>query len=333
MNDSLTIQLLINNLNDYIIVDVRSPSEYLKGHIPSSINIPLFSDEERKIIGTIYKQEGKRAAIEQGFNLVNLPSLVKKFKSFPNKPLVIYCARGGMRSASVGWLLALLDYNISILKGGYKNFRNWVIDQFKKPYKLKIIGGNTCVGKTDIIKLSSNSIDLEELANHRGSVFGGFDKKQPTQEHFENLLALSLFSCNKEWIFVEDESRFIGNLRIPTDFYDQMKTSPIIVLQEDLKTRIVRCLKEYQNYKKEDLKNGVKKIEKKLGRMTAQQVSSFIDDERYRECCEILFSYYDKSYNYSLTQRAPKKVFYLNIKDKTNEEIISSFSSQEIEQC
>lgn len=312
--------LLIKNIHDYTIVDVRSPSEYLKGHIPTSINIPLFSDEERKIIGTIYKQQGKTEAIEKGLGFVNLSHLATQFKSIA-KPIAVYCARGGMRSSSVAWLLSLLDYDVRTLKGGYKIFRRWVIDQFKKEYRLKLIGGCTGVGKTEIIKHLNNSIDLEALANHKGSVFGGFEKNQPTQEHFENLLALDLFSRDKDWIFIEDESRFIGNIYIPSDFYNQMRASHIIIFQDLLENRIEKCVFQYKNYKKEDLKNAVNKLEKKLGSVAAKEASCLIDNEKYKETCAILFAYYDKRYNFSISQRDPKTISYLEISNKTSEQI------------
>jgi tRNA 2-selenouridine synthase len=315
--------VLIKNIHSFTIVDVRSPSEYLKGHIPTAINIPLFSDDNRKTIGIIYKQKGKRAAIEKGLCFVDLVHLTKQFENISKKPIVIYCARGGMRSSSVAWLLSLLDYDIRILKGGYKMFRRWVISQFKKEYKLKLISGYTGVGKTEIINYLNNSIDLEALANHKGSVFGGFELQQPTQEHFENLLALKLAAHDENLIFIEDESRFIGRVCIPTDFYNQMKTSCIIILQDLLENRIEKCIFQYKKYKKEDLKNAVKKLEKKLGRVVVKEVFSFIDDKEYKKACTILFLYYDKCYDFALSKRDSKKISYLVITNKVNEQICS----------
>ena len=314
--------VLIQNIKDYVIIDVRSPSEYLNGHIPFAINVPLFSDEERKIIGTIYKQEGKKQAIEKGLSFLNLVNFVKQFEPYHDRPIVVHCARGGMRSASVGWLLNLFDYKVNILKGGYKIFRRWVIDQFRKRYKLKVIGGYTGVGKTEIIKLLKNSVNLEALANHKGSAFGGFDGNQPTQEHFENLLAFTLFSCNAdETILIEDESRFIGKIRIPCDFYNQMRTSSVIVLQDLIESRIKKCVCEYKNYSCEDLKNAVRKIEKKLGGVATKDAVFFIEQNEYEKTCAILFSYYDKSYNFSLNQRDSKSISYLDINNKTNQQV------------
>lgn len=318
-------ELLIKNINDHTIVDVRSPSEYLKGHIPNSLNIPLFSDEERKIIGTIYKQVGKKEAIEKGLEFVKMLSIVNQFKPLLKKPVAIYCARGGMRSFSVSWLLNLFGCNVQTLKGGYKFFRRWVLEQFKKKYQLKIIGGYTGVGKTEVIQSLESSIDLEALASHKGSVFGGFEKKQPTQEHFENLLALELFSRGKDLIFLEDESRFIGTVLIPNDFYKQMKAADVIVLQDLLEKRVARCVFQYKNYEKADLKGAVKKIEKRMGFVAAKQVIDLIDEEKYETACGLLFSYYDKLYGFSLSKRDPRAVSYLEISHMTNEEISAFF--------
>ena len=184
-----------------------------------------------------------------------------------------------------------------------------------------MISGYTGVGKTEIINNLNNYIDLEALANHKGSVFGGFELQQPTQEYFENLLALKLAAYNKNLIFIEDESRFIGNICIPTDFYNQMKKSCIIILQDLLENRIKKCIFQYKNYKQEDLKNAVRKLEKKLGRVVVKEVFSFIDDKEYEKACAILFSYYDKCYDFSFSKRDPKRTSYFVITNKINEQI------------
>ena len=319
---------LIKNINSYTIIYVRSPSEYLKGHIPTSINIPLFSDENRKIIGILYKQKGKKAAIEKGLSFVDLLCLSKQFENISTKPIIIYCARGGMRSSSVSWLLNLLEYDVVILKGGYKFFRRWVISQFKKEYNLKIISGYTGIGKTEIIQLLDNSIDLEALANHKGSVFGGFDQQQPMQEHFENLLAAQLSSQDGNIIYIEDESRFIGKVCIPNDFYIQMKIASIIILQDTVENRMKKSVSQYKHYSNEDLKSAVKKLEKKLGRVSVQTISSFIDNSEYEAACSLLFSYYDKCYDFALSKKNLNSISHLKITKKNNEQI--SFLLQEI---
>jgi tRNA 2-selenouridine synthase len=318
----MKIEFLIENIKDFTVIDVRSPSEYEKGHIPSAINIPLFSDEERKIIGTIYKKEGKTAAIEKGLSFVNLSNITMKVKDLNPKQIALYCFRGGMRSFSVGWLLELLGYKVLILEGGYKSFRRWVLWQFEKQYELKVIGGYTGVGKTLIIK-KLNAIDLEEIACHKGSVFGNLEKKQPTQEQFENLLSIELFKFKDKKIFLEDESRFIGKIAIPNAFYNQMQTASIIILKDLVENRIQKCIFEYKNHSKEFLKEGIKKLEKKLGTLATKQVINFVDEDKYIEVCKILFFYYDKRYDFSLSKKDAKKVSYLDIYNKSEDQISS----------
>lgn len=311
---------LIRKIEQFTLIDVRSPSEFLKGHIPTAINIPLFSDEERKIIGTTYKKLGKRAAIEEGLSFVDLKKLINQIKNI-DKPLLLYCARGGMRSSSVSWLFKLLEYDVTTIVGGYKSFRGWVLEQFQKKYDLIVIGGQTGVGKTEILHSLKSSLDLEKLANHKGSAFGEFDKIQPSQEQFENELAFSLFFFDDKKIFVEDESRFIGNLRVPDQLYNQIRSSKTIVLTDLIQNRINRSILDYKNHKQEDLAHAIKMLEKKLGSKATKEALLYLENKNYQECCSILFSYYDKRYNISLNKRDPKSLSYLDISTKTKEQI------------
>lgn len=189
------------------LIDVRSPSEYAHAHIPGAVSIPLFSDEERKIIGTAYKQQGREVAVNEGLDFFSKrlkqiqPEALKLFhKSEENENPVFYihCWRGGMRSGAVAWLLSLYGYKVVVLKGGYKSFRNWVLAQFEKEYSFKILGGFTGSGKTEVLnelaQLGEKTIDLEMLAHHKGSAFGSLGMPaQPSEEMFENKLAVSLW--------------------------------------------------------------------------------------------------------------------------------------------
>ncbi|MBI5346561.1 MAG: tRNA 2-selenouridine(34) synthase MnmH [Chlamydiae bacterium] len=324
----MTPEYLIKNQKKFTIVDVRSPIEYAKGHIPGALNIPLFSNLERDEIGLAYKKEGKNKAIEKGLSVVKLPILIEQFKALNQNKIALYCFRGGMRSSSVVWLLKLLDFKVYILNGGYKSFRNWAIAQFSKPYPLKIIGGHTGVGKTELIKLlihqNKAAIDLEEMAKHKGSVFGGFYQIQPTQEHFENLLALNLFKfCQAKNIFIEDESRNIGSIIIPTPFYEQMQKAFILVLQDLIENRVKRCVNEYGSYSQEKLKMAVQKLENKLGSQAASQAIRLIDEKNYEECSKLLFFYYDKRYGHSLLKREQNMMQIIKVYEKSLSEIAS----------
>jgi len=198
------------------LIDVRSPGEYYKGHMPNSINIPLFDNDERSIIGTIYKKEGRKKAVIEGLKffekkmellLDNLFMNIESYKTIPKNNneyfIRIYCARGGMRSQSIAWLLEKFKFNPIILKGGYKIYRRWVLDSFSKKLNIVVIGGKTGTGKTKLLSLLENykfqTIDLEGFACHRGSTFGGLGmKEQPSNEQFENIIAekLNSFKCS-----------------------------------------------------------------------------------------------------------------------------------------
>jgi len=226
------------------LIDVRSPGEYYKGHMPNSINIPLFDNDERSIIGTIYKKEGRKKAVIEGLKffekkmellLDNLFISIDSYTTIPNKNnelfIRIYCSRGGMRSQSIGWLLDKFKLNIVSLNGGYKIYRRWVLDSFSNKLNLVVIGGKTGTGKTRLLSLLDKyqyqTIDLEGFACHRGSTFGGLGmKKQPSNEQFENMISekLNSFRCSN-YIFVEAESANIGKCKIPHEFVKQMKNS------------------------------------------------------------------------------------------------------------
>jgi tRNA 2-selenouridine synthase len=217
----VTIEEFLKLANQHPVFDVRSPGEYIHAHIPGAISLPLFTDEERKIVGTAYKQESKQAAIKLGLDFfgVKMKKMVeevesiignmqfainKKQKADKQKDtlpvancLLLHCWRGGMRSAGVAWLLDLYGFKVYTLIGGYKTYRKWVLAQFEKEYNFNIIGGYTGSGKTLVLtELSKQyaTIDLEALAHHKGSAFGALGElPQPKQEMFENLLAEALF--------------------------------------------------------------------------------------------------------------------------------------------
>ncbi|MBC7588700.1 MAG: tRNA 2-selenouridine(34) synthase MnmH, partial [Chitinophagaceae bacterium] len=229
-----------------LLLDVRSPGEFAHAHIPQAISTPLFTDEERKVVGTAYKQESKQKAVKHGLkyfgsNMVAMveavEELMAKRKNDSSNTVLVHCWRGGMRSAGVAWLLDLYGFEVYTLAGGYKAYRNWVLKQFEHEYNLMVVGGLTGCGKTPVLhqltKMQEKMIDLEGLANHRGSAFGGLDAvAQPSQEMFENLLAASLQQAAIEHkiIWVENESQRIGNLNIPGNFFKKMRTGPVLFL-------------------------------------------------------------------------------------------------------
>ncbi|MEO6289790.1 MAG: tRNA 2-selenouridine(34) synthase MnmH, partial [Ginsengibacter sp.] len=200
--------------------DVRSPGEFLHAHIPGAFSLPLFSDGQRKVIGTAYKQQSRQIAVKKGLDyfserMKNMISEAEEIikqsnKNFSNENrLLVHCWRGGMRSRSVAWLLDLYGFKVFTLNGGYKAFRNWALQQFEKEYSLKILGGYTGSGKTGVLQeMKENGvavIDLEGLANHKGSAFGSLgEAPQPGQEMFENILAIELFRASTAKVNAEN---------------------------------------------------------------------------------------------------------------------------------
>ena len=179
------------------LIDVRSPGEYLRGHIPGAFNVPLFTDQERAVVGTLYKQTGRDAAMLEGLRIIGpkMAEIVEQARTLaPDGKVGVHCWRGGERSASVAWLLEKAGFQeVIVLKRGYKSFRERVLASLSLSWVLEVLGGYTGTGKTELLGLlrqeGEQIVDLEGLAHHKGSSFGGIGEKvQPTTEHFENLL-------------------------------------------------------------------------------------------------------------------------------------------------
>ncbi len=324
-----------------LLIDVRSPDEYYKGHMPNSINIPIFNNEERALIGKKYKHLGREKAVIEGFKIIEkkLDNLVEKIFQEKDKYLnlnkenhldeiaiKVYCARGGMRSQSICWLLNKFNYPCLILNGGYKVYRNWVLKTFSKDHKIIVIGGKTGTRKTKILNklksLNFQIIDFESLANHRGSSFGGLGMiEQPTNEQFENLISENLhkFNCRNN-IFVEAESPNIGKNRIPHELYKQMLTSNRIEIIRDIKLRIEELINTYSSFPKNELKESVLKITKRLGPQRTKSALDGIEREDWEVVCNSVLEYYDKCYEYELKNK--KNVKILSMGSSKDDEII-----------
>ncbi len=322
------------------LIDVRSPGEYYKGHMPNSINIPLFDNDERSIIGTIYKKEGRKKAVMEGLNFfekkmeVLLDNLFKNIDSFKNisgnnnKELFIriYCSRGGMRSQSIAWLLEKYKLNLVTLKGGYKIYRRWVLDSFSKKLNIVVIGGKTGTGKTRLLSLLDKykyqTIDLEGFACHRGSTFGGLGmKEQPTNEQFENIIAEKLNSFKySNNIFVEAESANIGKCKIPHEFFNQMKQSRRIEILRSESNRLDELIDTYSVFKKEELRESVIRIKKRLGPQRTKIALESINNEKWDLVCRSVLDYYDKCYEFEKVGKTNIKL--LDLTDKEYDERI-----------
>ena len=315
--------------NKIPFIDVRAPSEFILGAVPTSKNLPILSNNERTEVGKMYKENGNEAAIEKGYSLVNgkikdkrISNWIKFVKRNPQAQM--YCARGGQRSKIAQNWLKEIGVDIDIVEGGFKALRNTcieVLDSASSDNKeWIIIAGKTGSGKTKMIKQISNSIDLEGLANHRGSAFGGFETLQPTPVNFENNLAYQYLSISSNKVFIEDESKTIGRLVIPKKFFNKMNSSTLVLIQEPMENRIKNIYHEYVSKEIEQtgehkvlisLRSKLQKISKRLGGTNYKIVDNLIKDAfqkndyniHYEWIKTLLESYYDKMYDYQINQK------------------------------
>lgn len=309
----IDIENFLESSRSTVVIDVRSPSEYLQAHIPGAINIYLFSDEERKTVGTLYKQQSREDAIKSGLDFFGprMRMIVEEVEKIATgKNLLLHCWRGGMRSAAVAWLLDLYGYNVTTLAGGYKAYRNWVLAQFEKQYEARIVGGFTGSGKTlllDALKAKGcNTIDLEDLAKHKGSALGALENiPQPRQEMFENLLAHALkdAASKNEPIYFEDESQRIGNLQIPMALWQVLRSSPVYFFDIPFDKRLDYLTEEYSKLPKEKLVNAILRIQKRLGGLDTKNAIGFLVENNFKDAFAILLKYYDKYYGKALYNR------------------------------
>lgn len=307
------------------VLDVRSPGEYSHAHIPGAFSLPLFSDEERKVVGTAYKQKSREAAIKIGLDyfgvkmramveetekIVNAWKYPQENRDEPKKTVLVHCWRGGMRSAGVAWLLDLYGFKVITLAGGYKTYREWVRARFEKPYPFKVIGGYTGSGKTEVLKQLAASgrhiINLEGLANHKGSAFGALgEDPQPMQEMFENLLAARLhqYESISTEIWIEDESHRVGNLNIPIVLWTWMRQCPVYFLDIPFEERLDYICTVYGGFEKEKLVSSIMRIQKRLGGLETRNAINCLLEDDVKGCFRILLSYYDKWYGKGLENR------------------------------
>jgi len=321
----ITIQRFLEWKDRYPVLDVRSPGEYKHAHIPGAYSLPLFTDEERKVVGTAYKQQGKQPAIKIGLDyygpkmtamIGEVERLIKEHPTPYDTPTVIvHCWRGGMRSAGVAWLLDLYGFTVYTLTGGYKSFRRWCGQQFIREYPFSVLGGLTGSGKTSILhtlqKAGRLVVDLEELAANRGSVFGHLGMPSPvTQEMFENRLALSLSAAAAaadttpgSRIWLEDESQRIGPVNIPITLYRYIQTKPLFFINIPFERRLDNLVRDYGQLDKKELENGILRLRKRLGGLETKTALQCLEAGDIPGCFTQLLKYYDKYYRKGLESK------------------------------
>lgn len=312
----LAIDDFLQLAKEHTVIDVRSPGEYNHAHIPGALSLPLFNDEERKVVGTTYKQQSRENAIKIGLDYygTKMRAMVEQveewLKDKQDKTVLVHCWRGGMRSAGVAWLLDLYGFKVYTLVGGYKAFRTKVLAEFKKPYNFNIIGGYTGSGKTEVLhKMSGCIVDLEAIAGHRGSAFGAIaGVEQPSQEMFENRLALQLMQHSGQSIWLEDESQRVGHVNIPHELWKQMRASQLYFLEIPFEERLQYIVAGYGKKDKEKLINAIIRIQKRLGPLETKTAINHLLEDNISDCFAILLKYYDKQYKKGLQERKPEQV-------------------------
>ena len=334
MNNELDIKDFLKKQEHTPIIDVRSPAEFKKAHIPGAFNIPLFENEERSKVGTVYKKQSKEKAVLLGLEIVG-----PKMKDFvlqaqdiiPGKDILVHCWRGGMRSSSMAWLFRTAGLKPKVLKGGYKAYRTHLHKELAQEAKIIILSGSTGSGKTDILHSLKNKgqqiIDLEGLAHHKGSVFGSIGEQEQLQnEQFENNLHFEWSKLNKtKVIWIEDEGASIGRNYIPREFFLNMRKAPIIKINISKEIRLKRLVKEYTNVNQELLINYLNKIQKRLGSLETKTAIEAVEKNNYRIAIDYTLTYYDKAYAHGLQKRKDPTIFELNLsedKSDKNAELI-----------
>lgn len=291
------------------IIDVRSPGEFARGHIPNANNVPLLSDAQRAEIGTLYKHAGIEPAIARGREIVlqKTGPLIDSVRAIASEPdVLVHCWRGGMRSSGFAGLLQQHGFQPRLLKYGYKAYRQAAHRCFETSRRIIILSGHTGSGKTQLLNglrsAGQQVVDLEGLACHRGSVFGGIDQPiQPTVEQFENYLFQQWKDLDPvKPVWIEGESLAIGQVIIPLPVWKQMSAAPAVVLQVERTQRIDFLVDEYGGLPAEKLAAAIEKIKKRLGGARLRDALDALHRNDLRTFAGIALDYYDKAYTKSL---------------------------------
>ena len=304
------------------VIDVRSQGEFVQGHVPGAINIPLFDDADRAIVGTLFVKAGQSEAILKGLDIA-LPEVefyLKSLKAICSPGLILlHCWRGGLRSALMAEVFSRAGYEVAVLTGGYKAYRQFIREGLATPARVVVLGGFTGSGKTEILHhialKGEQVVDLEQLACHKGSVFGALGQlPQPTNEQFENDLFVHWEKLNfSRPVWLEDESRMIGRITLPDPLVEHLSKGLLVRVELNAAIRINRLVMEYAGFDKQLLGDAIKRISERLGGARTKEALAALDNERFDIVAEIVLAYYDKAYQFSLTRRINKSVFDIQI--------------------
>jgi len=314
-------------------LDVRSEGEFLAGHIREAINIPLLNNDERVAVGTDYKQKGQSQAIKTGFRLVGprlFDIVTETEKVSAGKELLVHCWRGGMRSNNFCQFVSMAGMKAHALQGGYKAYRHRALESFMLPMQLMLLTGCTGSGKSEVLRAlkakGEQVLDLEGLASHKGSAFGGLlMPNQPSTEQFQNELFEEILSLDlTKRIWVEDESIAIGKIFLPNEFWKQMANSPLVQMDVSKEVRVQRLVNEYGSADRDEFLTIMGKIVTKLGGQHYKNAKEKLAEGDMHSVIEILLTYYDKAYLKSIDKRSERIKFTL----PWDGDSVEKFSSQ-----
>ncbi|MEQ1585057.1 MAG: tRNA 2-selenouridine(34) synthase MnmH [Cyclobacteriaceae bacterium] len=316
----VSIEEFLSLRKELPVVDVRSEGEFQEGHIRNTINIPLLNNAERIAVGTDYKKKGQQEAIKTGFRLVGprlLDIINEAEKVTLNKELLVHCWRGGMRSNNFCQFVGMAGIKSHALKGGYKAYRHKALESFKRPMNLILLTGCTGSGKSEVLRALKSQgeqvLDLENLAIHKGSAFGGLlMPPQPSTEQFQNELFEEILTLDfTKRIWVEDESIAIGKIFLPSDFWQTMSQAPLVQMDVTKDVRIQRLVAEYGPADRDEFLAIMSKIVKKLGGQHFNSAKEKLLQGDMASVIDILLTYYDKAYLQSINKRQPRIKFSL----------------------
>ena len=324
MFQDLTITELIKskNFKEITWIDVRSPSEFKEATIPNAKNIPVFTDDERAEIGTIYKQVSVEAAKEKGLEIFSakLPAFIKAVKELEGEK-VVFCWRGGMRSKTAATVVDLMEISISRLAGGIRSYREYVTEQLEnmayEPTAF-VLNGYTGSGKTKILRsLQSDGypvLNLEKMANHRGSIFGQIGLEPNNQRMFESLLFKGLHETKEApYVLFEAESKRIGNVSLPPFFLEKKENGTQIFLTIPMEERVKTILEDYYPTEhKDECVAAFQRIKRRIHTPIATKIEQHIAEGEFAQAVHLLFEYYyDPLYKYSADLYASEKTIHI----------------------
>lgn len=312
------------------LLDTRSPAEFASGHIPGAVSFPLFDDDERASVGTTYKQQGDKNAIKAGLDFIGpkMRVFLEKAEELGSNRLTLHCWRGGMRSQSLAWLLDLYGFEVEVLEGGYKSYRNALMDFFSTPLPLRVLSGPTGSMKTFILQemqqQGAQVVDLEKLARHMGSSFGNaMCSGQPSTEQFQNDVfeAFLKLDTNRP-IWLEDESFSIGKVKFPEPLFAQKQQAPVLHISLPRQRRIQVLVEQYGQLEHGKLVEATEGIARRLGGANTSQAITLIRNGRLSEAVDIILGYYDAAYERSRLKKAEQ--------DEQNSAQIMSFQDESV---